>query len=114
MVRRIVGASTLIVVLLVVLPAAASTAQTERSATLTGLQPGRPGVVIQPSPDPGTMPNNGAEPGDDDTPNRGGGGGVNTPSRGTVSAADGRNFWIIKDLSAWLQRHLLVVLRAER
>jgi hypothetical protein len=65
-----------------------------------------------PLPDP--VPNDGCDPGDDDTPNRDGVGGVPTPSRDTISAAEGRKLSMMKDLSAWLQRHVMYILRAKR
>lgn len=115
MIRRSIWACTLIGALLFVLPASASSTSADRSPTVTALQPGpRPGTGLQPAPLPDPVPTSGGEPGDDDTPNRNGTGGVDTPSRDTINAGDGRKFWMMKDLSAWLQRHVMYILRANR
>lgn len=110
MIRRIVWACTLAVTVLLVLPASASTTSTDRSDAAPALRPdSRLGTGLQPVPSPSPVPTCGTGPGDDDTPNRTG-----APSRDTITAADGRKFWSLNDLSAWLQRHVVFILRAKR
>ena len=113
MIRRTVWACSLIAALLLLLPAFSSATSTDRTATVQALQPGSgPAPGIQPGPGP--QPNNGSDPGDDDTPNRDGTGGVTTPARDSINAAEGRKVWIWRDLSAWLHRHVIDILRANR
>ncbi len=115
MAQRIRSAAMLICALLLVLPASVSMADEQRSEDNALLGVKAPsGARIIPPPD--LLPQNGTgEPGDDDTPNRDGLGGLGPPTRDTVTAvSEGRKYWSMRDWVAWLRLHAFNVMRARR
>ena len=111
--QRIRSTCTLVCALLLVLPSL-SLARDSRVEPAPQ-EPVRThlGARAVPAPDP--LPLNGDNgPGDDDMPNRGGPGGIGTPSRGTITSSEEGKLVNPRDWAAWIRRHVLQFIRAPR
>jgi len=112
MIRRTITACTLIWTLLLALPASAASTSKSQDNAVTALGPRTGlGARLAPVPIPEPLPT-GANPGDDDTPNRDGTG-TAPPSRDTVTS-EGRKLWSLRDLSAWIRQHAVNIARVKR
>ena len=111
--QRIRSTCTLVCALLLVLPSLTQ-ARESRTDPLPK-EPVRTHFGARAIPAPNPLPLDGdSGPGDDDMPNRGGPGGIGTPSRGVIAGESDGKFLNPGDWAAWIRRHVLQFIRAPR